>query len=352
MRPFSFTLLGMVTLTVCLLAAPESASAGDMVKLKDGSIVYGEIKDMTEGNLRMKIGFALEKTISIKWAEVLQITTDHPLPFRLKDGTVLVGTLAESEQGNLKVKVDPLGAMVPVPLDMVTTINRSPVEFQGNFTLGVAGASGNAELKNVSGLAELVARGDTLRLSLIGRYVYGEANSQVAVRNARGTIKLDFFVTKRFFLFTSAYFEQDTFQDLNLRTALAAGPGYQLIDKGDFKSPYASDMQLYGELGLAYFNEDFKTRTDQTSTRLRFSLKWDWPIIKDKIAAYHYDEFFPSLDNAKDFYLTTDQGLIFNLLENFVAKLQVTYRFNNRPPPGIQSSDTIYLMTFGYSLGK
>jgi putative salt-induced outer membrane protein YdiY len=207
-----------------------------------------------------------------------------------------VGTLAESEQGTLKVKVHPLGATVPVPLDMIAAINRAPVEFQGNFTLGIAGASGNSELKNVSGLAELVARGDALRLSLIGRYVYGESAGVVSVRNARGTIKLDFFITKRVFLFTSAYFEQDTFQDLNLRTALAAGPGYQFIDKRDFKGPFVSEMQLYAEAGLSYFNEDFKLRPDQTSVRLRLSAKWDWPILKDRIAVYHYNEAFPSLE--------------------------------------------------------
>jgi len=53
-------------------------------------------------------------------------------------------------------------------------------------------------------------------------------------------------------LFTSAYFEPDTFQDLNLRTALAAGPGYQLLDKGTFRSPYVNEMQLYGEAGIGY----------------------------------------------------------------------------------------------------
>ena len=53
------------------------------------------------------------------------------------------------------------------------------------------------------------------------------------MRNSRGTIKLDFFLTKLLYWFASAYFEQDTFQDLKLRTALATGPGYQLLDRGD-----------------------------------------------------------------------------------------------------------------------
>jgi hypothetical protein len=57
-------------------------------------------------------------------------------------------------------------------------------------------------------------------------------------------------------------------------------------------------MQLYGEVGPAYFNEDFKIKPDPTSTRLRLSLKWDWPIVKDRIATYEYDEFLPCLENT------------------------------------------------------
>ena len=53
------------------------------------------------------------------------------------------------------------------------------------------------------------------------------------MRNSRGTVKLDFFFTKRWYWFASAYFEQDTFQDLKLRTALATGPGYQFLDRGE-----------------------------------------------------------------------------------------------------------------------
>jgi len=355
MRLFPVSALATILLTSCLLAGPGLAAAGDVVTLKNGSTVYGEILDMIQGKVRVKTSFGTEETISIKWAEVAQITTDHPLPVRLQDGTVLVGTLVESEKGMLKVKMDPLGALVPVPFEMVAAVNppaKPPVDIQGNITLGIAGASGNSELKNISALGDVVARSEQLRLTLIGRYVYGESNSQVAVRNSRGTVKVDFFTTKRAYLFTSAYFEQDTFQDLNLRTALGAGTGYQFIDKGDYKDLYKSGMQLYGEVGLAYFNEDFKIKPDQTSTRLRTSVRWDWPIITDKIVVYHYDEFFPSLDNIQDFYLTTDQGFILQIIRDFVMKLQVTYRYNNKPPPGIQSSDTIYLITFGYSIGK
>jgi putative salt-induced outer membrane protein YdiY len=211
-------------------------------------------------------------------------------------------------------------------------------------------ASGNSHLRNASLLGDLAGRSESLRLTLYGRYIYGDDHGKLITRNARGTIKLDFFITKKFYWFASSYFEQDTFQDLKLRTALSSGPGYQFIDKNDFADPYLRDMTLYAEAGIAYFNEDFKIAADQTSVRARVSVKWDWPILDERITFYHYDEMFPSVQNSQDFYLTADQGIRFKLIEGLVSGFQLTYRYNNMPPPGIKSADTLFLLTIGYSL--
>lgn len=348
-------LILVVALTAVGAGGAAWAEGPDVVTLKDGSVIYGEVQDMVEGKLRIKTTFGVEEIISVKWADVAKLSSTRMLPFVLKEGTTLKGKAMDTEKGGLTIQAEPIATPLPIPLDSIVSINppvKPPVEFQGNFTLGVSSVSGNSELTNVSGLAELVGRSEKLRLSMFGRYIYGEADGKLTARNSRGTIKLDFFTSKRFFLFTSAYFEQDTFQDLNLRTALSGGPGYQFLEKGDLSSPYTKNMQLYGEFGGSYFNEDFKVQPDKNAFRFRASVKWDWPIIADKVALYHYDEFFPSAENFKDYYLTTDQGVVFNVFQNFVTKFQLTYRYNNNPPAGVKNADTIYLITFGYSLGK
>ena len=345
----------VLLLLLALATVPAHGAEGlDMVALKDGSIIFGEVAELSEGKLKVRTQFGADEFVVIKWSDVTSLSIRRPLPIRLKDGTVIIGTVTEGKDGVIKVKAEPVTEPLTIALDSVTAINsiKPPVAFEGNFTLGMSGANGNANYSNVSGLFELVGRSEALRLTLIGRYIYGEAEKKVVTRNSRGTIKLDFFLSKRFFIFTSAYFEQDTFQDLKLRTALSTGPGYQFVEKGDFQNQYLKDMQMYAELGLAYFNEDFNVKPDQTSTRLRFSAKWDWGIIPDKVLLYHYDELFPSITNTNDYYVTTDQGLVFNVIKNFVAKLQYTYRYNNSPPPGVKPADSIYLITLGYSLGK
>lgn len=68
-------------------------------------------------------------------------------------------------------------------------------------------------------------------------------------------------------------------------------------------------MTFYTEAGLSYFNEDFRTAADQSSFRARVSMKLDWPLFDGRVTLYHYNEIFPSIENASDFFLTMDNGI-------------------------------------------
>jgi putative salt-induced outer membrane protein YdiY len=307
---------------------------------------------MADGVLFIKTMASPDKAFKVKWGDVAELTVTHPLPFHLKEGTILVGTAEPAKEGSFLLKVESLAEPLTIPLESVVSVNplvQPPVIFIGAVTAGISTANGNTNFQNASFLLDLTGRSEKLRLLLNGRYIYNENNNQLAARNARGTIKLDFFFTKRFYAFTSAYFEQDTFQDLKLRTALATGPGYQFIDQGDFSSPYFKDMTLSGEFGVSYFNEDFNMLADQSSVRGRGSFRFNWPMLEERIVLYHFDEFFPSFQNSQDYYITMDQGIRLRLIEGFVANFQYTYRYNNRPPAGVQSTDTLFLITFGYN---
>lgn len=322
----------------------------DVVTLKDGSVIYGEVIEMTDGLLQIKNALAAD-IIKVKWAEVSKLTITHPIPFHLKEGTVLVGTVEESEPGMMNLKAGPIGSTMTVPMDTVTQMNpvvQPPIIYVGGVNAAYSQSTGNSHLRNVTVVGDLVARSEQLRLTLNGRYVYGDNNNNLNTRNAKGTIKLDFFLTKRLFWFTSAYFENDYFQDLKLRTAIASGPGYQWIDRGDFNG-LLKDMTFYTEAGPAYFNEDFRIAPDKASFRARVAMKFNWPLFNERITLYHNDEIFPSLQNFSDFYLTMDNGVRFKLWEGLTSGLQVTTRYNNRPPARTVNTDNLYLLTLGYA---
>jgi putative salt-induced outer membrane protein YdiY len=360
-KGFWFLILLSCLMTPRLVAAADAPAVVDvqtpapapldMVTLKDGSVLYGEVIEMSGGVLLIKTAAAAENIVKINWASVSKLAINHPIPFHLKEGSVLIGTATEGPNGTINVRAEPLKGTMEVPMDSVTSINpvlQPPVIYSGSVTGGYSQTTGNSHLKNASLLGDFVARSEQLRLSINGRYVYGDNANTLIARNARGTIKLDFFITKRLFWFASAYFEQDTFQDLKMRTALATGPGYQFIERGDF-SGILKDMTLYAEAGLAYFNEDFRVADDESSLRGRWSVKLNWPILDDRVTFYHFDEVYPSLQNTKNYFMTMDNGVRFKLFEGFVSGFQVTTRFNSAPAKGTGDTDNLYLMTLGYS---
>ena len=338
------------TPSVVDVPAPAPAPP-DVVTLKDGSVIYGEVVEMDGGLLQIKNPLAGD-IIKVKWAEVSTLKVSHPIPFHLKEGTVLIGTVEESEPGMMRLKTEPMQGTITVPMDSVASMNpiiQAPVVYTGNLNGGYTETTGNSQVRNASLLGDFVARSQQLRLSMNARYVYGDNANTLNTRNARGTVKLDYFITKRFFWFASAYFESDTFQDLRMRAALATGPGYQFIERGDLSGPYFKDMTFYTEVGLAYFNEDFKLANDTSSIRARVALKLNWPIFDDRMTLYHSSELFPSLENSKDYYLSMDNGVRFKILDGFVTGIQVTTRYNNQPAVGTATTDNMYLVTLGYS---
>ena len=344
----------MLALMVCLSGMGLAAEGPlvDTVTLKDGSVIYGEVIEMSGGELMIKTAFGVGDIVNVKWANVAKLSVTHPIPFHLKEGTVLVGTAQEGGGGTLVLKAEPFGGSMIVPLDSITSINplaQPPVVYAGSLQVGFSQASGNSHLRNASAIGEFTGRSESLRLTILGRYIYGDDAGRLLVRNSRGTIKLDFFITKRLYWFASSYFEQDTFQDLKLRTALSSGPGYQLIERGDYTSPWLKDMTLYAEAGAAYFNEDFNVAADKVSFRGRWAIKWNWPFLDDKINLYHFQEGFPSLQNTKDYYITADSGVRFKIFAGFVSGFQWTLRYNSRPAAGTKDTDNLYLLTLGYS---
>jgi putative salt-induced outer membrane protein YdiY len=324
----------------------------DMVTLKDGGVLYGEVVEMSNGVLHFKTAAAADTIIKIKWANVEKLAINHPIPFHLKEGTVLIGTATEGPNGTINVKAEPLKGALEIPMDSIAAVNplvQPPVIYVGTLSGGYSQATGNSQLRNASLLGDLVARSEQLRLTINGRYVYGDNDGELSARNARGTIKMDFFITKRFFWFASSYFEKDTFQDLKLRTALSSGPGYNFIEKGDYASPWLKDMSLYAEAGVSYFNEDYINTGDQTSLRGRWAVRLNWPILDERMTFFHYQEFYPSLQNTKDYFVTMDNGVRFKLFAGFVSGIQVTTRYNSAPTPGTGDTDNLYLLTLGYN---
>jgi hypothetical protein len=349
---------------VLLVHGVAHAQLYDEIELKNGSHIVGEIQSMTGGTLIVKTVFGGE--LKIDWKEVKSLKNAKAMPFVLKDNTSVNGLAQGAGEDSLDIKAESLTQAQTVPMTAITAINppvKPPVAYKGNLSLGATLSDGNTRNRTLSTLGMLEARSERLRLTLNANYNYADDDSGVTAQNGRGSAKFDFFLTKRFYLFVSSLFEHDGLADLNLRTALSAGPGYQFIDKNDFQAEYLKEMTLYGEVGIAYFDEDYRTGldlsvppprprnqdVDKSYIAGRWAINFDWPIVPKQVFIFHNHEGYPSLEKASDLYITTQQGVRFTIWNGLAATFQINWRWDNTPAPGFNRSDTQYIAALGYN---
>jgi hypothetical protein len=84
-------------------AAPAAPTSPDVVTLKNGSIIYGEVIEMVGGVLQIKTTASPDNVLKVNWSDVSKLSVSHPLPFHLKEGSVVVGTATAGPNGMLNV---------------------------------------------------------------------------------------------------------------------------------------------------------------------------------------------------------------------------------------------------------
>lgn len=330
--------------------APE-APPGAYVELRDGSLIKGTIVGMDGGQLTIDTGFA--GPVSVDFSQIKNMSSELKLSLQLSEDTVLNGPITSAGDDTITVGIPDTDEDIRLSLSKIRSINKKPITYTGNINIGGQVADGNTRTKSGAANAEFIARSERQRLTLRGAWNYAQDSRNLTARNTRGGIKYDFFFTKKWYLWSSAFFEGDKFQDIDLRTALTAGLGYQIIEKGESTVEWLSRASSNVELGLGYFNENFARSPDDDYIAARWAFRFDWDVVPDRLIFFHFHEGYPSLADIKDLYITTEQGIRLLIWSGFAATFQINWRWDNTPAitptERFGRSDTMYLATLGYN---
>lgn len=332
-------LLSMACIGFSLLMLCAETRA-DEVTMANGDVITGEIVALAGGKLTMKTPY--NDSLELAWGSIQKIRSDAPVEVALSDGTRLKGTLQMSD-GVLQVVTESAGAVAVGDMALVTDINPPvvpPVTYDGNLEAGVSYLTGNTDTTSANLSGKFVARSKRQRFTLRGRWYYAENDNEVSAREAGGSVKYDFFATEKLYLYANALFDYNPFKDLDLRSTIGGGLGYQFFEDARKK--------LAAELGVSYVDENFRVGADNSYAGGRWSINFDYQIIPDKITFFHYQEGYFSLEDFEDMNLRSEQGLRFNVLEDFYTTFQANVAYDNKPTPGFDKTDTALIFGLGY----
>ncbi len=332
---------------LCFVVLAPSVFA-DEVYLVNGDRLTGTIKHLTDG--KMVFESALAGTITVDLANIAGFQTDEPIEVHLQDGTVVKqrvekaaeGRFALAEKGTLKAQ--------DIDVAEITAINPPPKPvptWHGDITAGMTSTHGNTVTETVNLSVSLKKRTEKDRTLLTADYIRGEqedpdTGEKVKTQDEwRMRGKYDYFFTKKMFGYLDGRYEKDSIAELDRRVILGAGAGYQWVESDDFN--------FSTEAGLASFYERYEDQTDSSShlsAQLGYHLD---KKLNNKLAFINDLTYYPSLEKASDYFLTTTAELRASITEKMFASFKVVFDYDATPAENAGSTDTKYIVGVGWS---
>ena len=335
----NITLLFIIAMVSFLI--PENSLA-DEVRLKNGDKITGQVVRMEADQLILKTTYAGE--ITITWQEVAVVRTDASVKVVLKDETALEGTTVAIEDGKMKLDTGKLEAPSTFSLADVKAINPEPVKtvkITTRANVSVTNERGNTNSDNYYFDGNFLARTNKNRYVIGGELTNEKADGITTSQNWLGYGNYSHFLSEKWYLYADTLFEHDEFKDLNLRSTLGAGVGYQF-----FETPL---LNLSLAAGPAMVDENFDVAEDNDYSAGQWTINYNQYFFDKFVQFFHVNTGYVSLEDANDWFLKTRTGLRFPLYKGLTATLQYNFDWDNQPSPAAETEeDTKFIFLLGY----
>ena len=159
-------------------------------------------------------------------------------------------------------------------------------------------------------------------------------------RNWTTSLQYDRFVSPRLFVNANTILTSDAFRDLDLRSALGTGVGFQFAD--------TARLKFSADAGLGFVRENFSSGPDNQYTALREAGKLDLLVVGDRLVLFHRHDGYFGVTGDDNLFVKTQNGVRLALLARFVTTMQLDLDYDRSPAPGRRHTDRTFALTFGY----
>lgn len=320
-------------LLIVLLTA--TAALADEVRLKNGDRFTGDLVSLAGGTLSFKTAYG---PVQIPWSDIDSLAVIGPVIVTV--GTAVpatVTTIVADAAG--RVTLQPGGSVALT--DIVSVARPQPaVVVDGSVNAGFVTTGGNTDVNNLRVDGEVVARASANRYTGGAAVNHASDSGRDTAESWTGSAKYDRFVSPRMFVNANAIFTHDKFRDLDLRSALGAGLGYQVLD--------TALLKLTADAGLGYVSENLASSPDDSYAAVRESAKLDIFVLPGRVQLFHNHDGYFGVTGDDNLFFRTQNGARIGLAAGVVTTAQLDVDYDRSPAPGRRNTDHTFALTFGY----
>jgi hypothetical protein len=309
-----------------LLALPAFAKYDDVIFLKNGDRLSGDVKELSQDMLRYKTDSM--GTLYVRWEDIQSIETEKFLRIELKSGRRLVGTLARADapeqlviatrKQNERRYFDEVVAFVPLKLQR-DWIDR----IEGGVKFGLNGTKGSNTVQWNLG-ANALYRGEDWELSSRWDSIVTNRSDDTSTERINFINSYRKLLTNRWFWTALLGYERNDELGIDNRYSGGGGVGRFLIRSNSFELLFSSGLIASREF-----------RIDEVNTQLDAYLSGSIAWFRHRFPKTNIRtevSVLPSLTESGRVRSNWDISVAREIIEDLNLDLSVYYTTDNQAP--------------------
>ena len=332
-----------------LQAWPNLMAVDDVLILKNGDRITGEIKKLERGNVHIDADYG-DNIFIIEWEKVDRVESEQKFVIQTSEGSRFGGPVQTDPNKPSRILIEDSGQTIPLEQEEVVSIKPVDEGFWGRFStsidfgLSLTKANENKQINTRASASYL-----TENWALDGN-INSLFNSQKeAPRTRRNEITTNYrnFLTRRWFGLAFGSFLQSDELFLDLRSTTGGGVGRYFVQTNKWS------FALLG--GGAYTNENYFDdidpelgKSDQNSGEAFAGVELngfnlgDLSIVSQFVA-------FPSLTQSGRIRMNFNTDFKWDLPKDLYFSVGFSNNFDSSPPKDNPKNDYVFSTSVGWS---
>lgn len=332
--------LGVLALG-CLFALATSAQTNVILLLKNGDRLAGTVLSEDTNHIIFATSWAKELTVPLSAIEKREASTNVVIvatPSMTTNAPALTAKPASAPATTLAVvKVATPPAPPPAP--------SAPKKWKASVQVGTDLLFGAVDRQLYNGVLNFTYaepyKSDPkkfFRAIFDYRVDYGKTEGVKSTDRMNSSIKVDFDVGKRLYLYTLATVGYDDIRLIDWEYQAGPGVGYHLFAEPKFV--------MNTEVGLNYQEQDRAQGDDVKNAYGRLAEDVTWKI-SDRVTFSHKFEIFPNLQDTGEFRSRMEATVSFKLMQNLSLNITAIDLYDTSPALSVNNNELQIRSTVG-----
>lgn len=317
------------------LFLPVVASA-DVIYLKNGDRITGEIKEMWDENVTIEPDYS--DKFDVEFEHIARIESEQALDIELYDETKGAYLIESSEKDGF-VRLTSSYESIEVALSEVKKVETieefdwdANLDVSSNFSRG----NTNSQSTNLQWKGSM-ERGDhryNTDLSIAREELEGETTKQ----RDRLNVGYNYLFHDDWFFALNVTAERDPVAQLDRRLSVNPALGYDVWDD--------ANRVLNFQFGAGYADESTAGQ-DESSTNIDWRLNFLWEFLRGDMEFFHNHNIYRNLEGRKNIVLNSQTGIRYDITDDIYLNLQANYDYDSEPASGAENDDLTFLIGAG-----